>query len=56
MQLLVVLGVTVATTMVTMPREEVATAVTSVETVVWLQETMATVAMEALLLVVSIVI
>ena len=50
---LVVLGELVATTMETMPTEEVATQVTSVETAALLQATMAMVAMEALPLVVS---
>ena len=51
--LLVVPGAMVATTMVTLPMEEVATVVTSVATVALLQATMAMAAMEAPLLVVS---
>ena len=53
MLFLVVLGVMVVTTMATLPMEEASTQATSVVMVALLQATMATVAMEALPLVVS---
>ena len=52
--LLEAMGAMVVTTMVIMPMEEVATVATTVATVVLLQATMATVAMETALLVVSL--
>ena len=54
MPLLEAMGATVVTTTVTMPMEEVATVVTTVAMAALLKATMAMVAMEAALLVVSL--